>query len=288
MFKTLTVVTFLAVTSSAFAQEARQHTAGLDLGRTQVSEPGEKMITAGTLVLKKEHSGGTWPYLRLPFPSSEVIRLSTCNAVCKDAIDACKDGQDCVVWYTASERGDNKTADVVRFETSKSALFLNEFRRFFGDSNLPYDETNEFLNGVSQEEFAAKQPELHKELLEKVKEAKLDDISKKRIIFINSENYGASANNFVNLDPNAIVVLGPKYTNHDGVYSVGPVYAKAHSMGPVISKSWTFAAPGSFLRNKVVGSPVVIGTGGLSQIEISKETSVINSKGAPITQHYWE
>ena len=75
---------------------------------------------------------------------------------------------------------------------------------------------------------------------------------------LDNEHYGALAVSFTNEDPNTIVVVGPNYGNHEGIYSVGPVILlRSHSMGPIISNSWIFADTDSFPRDIFYGNPIL-------------------------------
>lgn len=75
---------------------------------------------------------------------------------------------------------------------------------------------------------------------------------------IDNEHYGAKSVSFTNEDPRTVVVVGPNYGNHEGIYSVGPVILlRSHSMGPIISNSWIFADTDSFPRDLFYGKPIL-------------------------------
>lgn len=85
-------------------------------------------------------------------------------------------------------------------------------------------------------------------------------LGKLKARFLTGRYFGANSCNFVNTDPNTVLVVGKGFGSHGGVFSLGPIIAvdDAHFMGNVIGADVVWFVDESFPRGITTGMPVIL------------------------------
>jgi hypothetical protein len=88
----------------------------------------------------------------------------------------------------------------------------------------------------------------------------LDRLPKLKAVFLTGNYCGADSKDFVNTDPDTVLVIGKGFVTHGQVYSLGPVLAvdDAHFMGDVTGADIVWFADQSFPRGHTRGAPVIL------------------------------
>src|SRR5262249_42040511 len=87
-----------------------------------------------------------------------------------------------------------------------------------------------------------------------------DRLPKLKAVYLTGEYCGAATRNFVNNDPDTVLVIGKGFITHGDVYSLGPVLAveNAHFMGNVTGADVVWFVDQSFPRGQTKGAPVIL------------------------------
>lgn len=88
----------------------------------------------------------------------------------------------------------------------------------------------------------------------------VDALQQMKAVYITGTYTGSNSRNFVNSDPNVILVFGQNFITHANVYSRGPVLAmqNAHFMGSVYSTSVVWFVDESKPRKELGGAPIIL------------------------------
>jgi len=87
-----------------------------------------------------------------------------------------------------------------------------------------------------------------------------DRLPKLRAVYLTGNYCGAASTDFVNNDPNTVLVIGKGFVTHGRVYSLGPLLASddAHFMGEVTGADIVWFVDQSFPRGQTRGAPVIL------------------------------
>lgn len=87
-----------------------------------------------------------------------------------------------------------------------------------------------------------------------------DPLPKLNAVFLTGRYCGAGSKDFVNNDPNTILVIGKGFITHGQVYSLGPILAvgDAHFMNNVSGADLVWFVDESFPRGQTRGAPVIL------------------------------
>jgi hypothetical protein len=103
-----------------------------------------------------------------------------------------------------------------------------------------------------------------------------DRLPKLKALYLTGNFCGAAGQDFVNNDPDTVLVLGKGFITHRDIYSLGPILAvgDAHFMGHVTGADIVWFSDMSFPRGNTRGAPVILGPAAThSQMRIeSKQT----------------
>lgn len=97
-------------------------------------------------------------------------------------------------------------------------------------------------------------------------------LAKLKARYLTGSYCGANSLNFVNRDPNTVLVVGKGFVSHGKVFSLGPIVAvdDAHFMGDVTGADLVWFVDKSFPRDLTVGLPVILATtASHSQIDVA-------------------
>jgi hypothetical protein len=85
-------------------------------------------------------------------------------------------------------------------------------------------------------------------------------LGKCKAVFLTGNYCGSAMRNFVNRDPNTVLIIGKEFITHGAVFSVGPVLAveNAHFMGDVYGADLIWFVDRSLASGRTVGLPVIL------------------------------
>ena len=85
-------------------------------------------------------------------------------------------------------------------------------------------------------------------------------LPKLKAVYLTGEYCGADSKDFVNNDPDTVLVIGKGFITHGQVYSLGPILAveNAHFMSNVTGADLVWFADESLPRGQTQGAPVLL------------------------------
>jgi hypothetical protein len=111
----------------------------------------------------------------------------------------------------------------------------------------------------------------------KFRSVDVDRLSRLKAVYLTGHYCGTESKDFVNNDPDTVLVIGKGFTTHGEVYSLGPVLAveDAHFMNNVTGADLVWFVDRSFPRGRTVGAPVILAL------------TAVHSQMDVVSKHVW-